>query len=84
MVFGSAVGDQISGTQTLSLAGATAINETVFNGGNLDIFLKGSVASGVTVESGGAIQVSECRGLFRALFRLRPQEAQDAFLRAPA
>ncbi len=58
MVFGSAVGDQIYGTQTLSSAGATAINETVYNGGSLDIFLKLSVASGVTVDSGGEIQIN--------------------------
>ena len=58
MVFGSVVGDIISGTQTLSSAGATATNETVVSGGNLDLFLKGSIANGTTVDSGGAIQIN--------------------------
>jgi autotransporter passenger strand-loop-strand repeat protein len=57
-VLGAASGDQIFGTQLVSAATAVVSNETVFNGGSLDLFLKGGVASNTVVESGGSLNIS--------------------------
>jgi autotransporter passenger strand-loop-strand repeat protein len=57
-VLGSATGDQIYGTQLVSAGTAVVTNETVYNGGNLDLFLKGAVALGTTVSSGGTLQIN--------------------------
>jgi autotransporter passenger strand-loop-strand repeat protein len=57
-VLGSATGDQVEGTQIVSAATAVVSNETVFNGGAVDLFLKGATASGITVNSGGALNIS--------------------------
>ncbi len=57
-ISGSASGDQIYGTQLVSNGTAVVSNETVFNGGALDLYLKGAVASAVTVESGGSLNIS--------------------------
>jgi autotransporter passenger strand-loop-strand repeat protein len=57
-VLGTATGDQIFGTQLVSAATAVVNNETVFNGGSLDLFLKGAVANNTTVSSGGSLNIS--------------------------
>jgi hypothetical protein len=57
-VFGSASGDVIYGTQLVSAATAVVSNETVNNGGAVDLFLKGAVASGLTLNSGGSLFIS--------------------------
>ncbi|WP_158743912.1 Hint domain-containing protein [Acidisphaera sp. L21] len=57
-VLGSATGDKVFGTQIVSAATAVVSNETVFNGGAVDLFLKGAVASGVTISSGGTLNIS--------------------------
>jgi autotransporter passenger strand-loop-strand repeat protein len=57
-VLGAATSDVIAGTQIVSAATATATNETVVNGGVLDLFLKGVVATGTTVSSGGTLNIS--------------------------
>ncbi len=57
-VLGSASGDQIYGTQLVSAATAAVTNETVQNGGNLDLFLAGATATGTTVLHGGTLAIS--------------------------
>ena len=57
-VLGSATGDQVEGTQVVSATGAFVGGETIFNGGVIDLFLKGETASGVTVDSGGTLNIS--------------------------
>lgn len=57
-VLGSASGDAIYGTQLVSAATAVVIGETVYNGGSLDLFLKGAIASGTIVSSGGELNIS--------------------------
>ena len=57
-VSGTAVGDAIYGTQLVSAGTAVVTSETVFGGGNLDLFLKGGVASATIVQSGGALNIS--------------------------
>ena len=57
-VLGSATGDQIYGTQLVSAAGALVTNETVFNGGNLDLYLKGEAAVGTVISSGGTLAIN--------------------------
>ena len=58
LVFGSATLDQIYGTQLISAATAIITNETIYNGGAADLFLKGAVATGIVVSSGGAFNIS--------------------------
>ena len=55
---GSATLDQVSGTQLVSAATAVVSNETVFNGGSVDLFLKGAIANATTVDSGGSLNIS--------------------------
>ena len=57
-VSGSATLDQIYGTQLISAATAVVSNETVFNGGSADLFLKGAIANTLTVDSGGSLNIS--------------------------
>ncbi len=57
-LLGSATGDQIYGTQLVSAATAVVTGETVFSGGNLNLFLKGAVASTTTVKSGGSLNIN--------------------------
>jgi len=57
-VLGSASGDKVYGTQLVSAATAVVTNETVYAGGNLDVFLKGAIASGTIVSSGGSLNIS--------------------------
>jgi autotransporter passenger strand-loop-strand repeat protein len=57
-VFGSATGDQIYGTQLVSAGTAVVTSETVYSGGNLNLFLKGAVANATTVQAGGALNIS--------------------------
>ena len=57
-LLGTASGDQVEGTQIVSNATAVVSNETVYNGGQVDLFMKGAVASAVTVDSGGTIYIS--------------------------
>ncbi|MDR3537262.1 MAG: Hint domain-containing protein [Acetobacteraceae bacterium] len=58
LVLGSATGDFVDGVQIVSAATAVVSNETVFNGGTVELNLKGAVANGVTVETGGALTIS--------------------------
>jgi autotransporter passenger strand-loop-strand repeat protein len=58
LVLGSATGDQVSGIQLVSNAAAIVSNETIFNGGSVDLFLKGSTASSLVVDSGGELNIS--------------------------
>ncbi len=63
-VSGAASGDQIYGLQfvTTGPSGgtlpATVANETVFNGGTLELYLKPDIATGITVSSGGLLLLS--------------------------
>ena len=58
LVLGAASGDTIAGTQFVSAGTATISNETVVNGGSVDVFLKGAAATNITVQSGGALNLS--------------------------
>jgi autotransporter passenger strand-loop-strand repeat protein len=58
IVLGTATGDQIYGTQLVSAATAVVSNETVFNGGMVNLYLKGAVANNLTVSSGGTFNIS--------------------------
>lgn len=57
-VLGSAIGDQVYGTQIVSAGTAIAFNETVFSGGAIDLFVAGVTASGITVSSGGTLNIN--------------------------
>jgi autotransporter passenger strand-loop-strand repeat protein len=57
-VLGSASGDFVGGTQLVSAATAVVSDETVLNGGSVDLFLKGAVANSLTVETGGGLFIS--------------------------
>jgi autotransporter passenger strand-loop-strand repeat protein len=57
-VTNSATGDQVYGTQAITVSGAAASNETVFNGGNVELLIAGAIANGITVETGGQITIS--------------------------
>ena len=58
LVLGSAFGDFVDGVQLVSNATAVVTSETIENGGSLDLFLKGGIASAVTVNSGGTLNIS--------------------------
>jgi autotransporter passenger strand-loop-strand repeat protein len=58
LVLGSATGDAVYGTQLVSAATAVVSNDTVFNGGSVDLFLKGAIAKSATVDSGGSLNIS--------------------------
>jgi hypothetical protein len=58
LLLGSATGDYIVGTQTISNATAVATDEIVGNGGALDLYLAGAIANGATVETGGKININ--------------------------
>ncbi len=57
-VLGSATGDQVHGVELVSAGGAVVSGDTVYAGGELDLFLKGVVAIGATVLSGGALNIN--------------------------
>ncbi len=57
-VLGTANGDAVYGTQLVSAATAAVSNETVYNGGAVDLFLKGVIGTGITVLGGGALNIS--------------------------
>ncbi len=63
-VSGDANGDQIYGTQLVTSGPSDATlpttveNETVFNGGTLELYLKPDVATNITVPSGGSLLLS--------------------------
>lgn len=58
LVLGTASNDLIYGTQLVSAATAVVSGETVYNGGAIDLFLKGGVASDTVINSGGGIFIS--------------------------
>jgi autotransporter passenger strand-loop-strand repeat protein len=58
LILGSASLDTIDGVQTVSNATAVVTSEIIENGGSLDLYLKGAVASATTVMSGGALNIS--------------------------
>jgi autotransporter passenger strand-loop-strand repeat protein len=55
---GTATGDLIFGVQMVTLGTAILTSETVFNGGAIDLFIKGAVANDTTIETGGAMYIS--------------------------
>ncbi|HTI00055.1 MAG TPA: Hint domain-containing protein [Acidisoma sp.] len=55
---GSAAGDAVYGTQLISASGAIATGETIYNGGSIDLFLKGGVVADTTILSGGTLAIS--------------------------
>jgi autotransporter passenger strand-loop-strand repeat protein len=57
-VLGSAGGDIVDGQQIVSAATATVSDEIVYNGGAVDLFLKGAQAKNITVMSGGSLNIS--------------------------
>jgi hypothetical protein len=57
-VLGTATGDKVYGVQLVSAATALVTSETVFNGGAIDMFLKGASAVGTVVSSGGLLAIS--------------------------
>ena len=57
-VLGSAVGDQIYGSQNVSAATAVVTNEVVQSGGTLALNLAGTIASGTTVNAGGLLVIN--------------------------
>jgi hypothetical protein len=57
-LLGSASNDVVQGTQLISGAGATATSETVYNGGAIDLFLKGGVVNDITLTNGGVLAIS--------------------------
>jgi autotransporter passenger strand-loop-strand repeat protein len=58
LILGTATGDQIYGTQVVSAGTAVVNNETVFNGGMLDLYLKGAVANNTVINAGGSLNIS--------------------------
>jgi autotransporter passenger strand-loop-strand repeat protein len=58
LLLGSATGDYIVGTQTVSNATAVATDEIVGNGGQVDLYLAGVIANGTTIETGGTLNIS--------------------------
>jgi autotransporter passenger strand-loop-strand repeat protein len=58
VVLGSASLDQVYGVQLISAATAVVSNEAIFNGGSIELFLKGAIANGTTVNSGGSLLIS--------------------------
>ncbi len=56
-VSGSASGDQVYGVQEVSGANqpASVSNETVYNGGSIELFLKPDTGTDITVSSGGSL-----------------------------
>ncbi len=57
-MLGAASFDIIDGIQLVSAATAVVTSETVENGGSLELFLKGAIASATTVNSGGTLNIS--------------------------
>ena len=57
-VLGAASGDIVQGTQLVSAASATVTSETVYNGGAIDLFLKGAIAQDITLTNGGVLAIS--------------------------
>jgi autotransporter passenger strand-loop-strand repeat protein len=55
---GTATGDQVSGVQLVSAGTAVVNNETVFNGGMIDLYLKGAVANNTILDTGGSLNIS--------------------------
>jgi autotransporter passenger strand-loop-strand repeat protein len=57
-VLGTASGDAVFGTQLEAAASALVSNETLYNGGVLEMFATSGHAANITVESGGALLLS--------------------------
>jgi autotransporter passenger strand-loop-strand repeat protein len=57
-VLGTASGDSLYGTQLENSAAALISNETIYNGGALDMYATSGHAATITVESGGALLLS--------------------------
>jgi autotransporter passenger strand-loop-strand repeat protein len=57
-VLGSATGDSVDGIQLVSAATAVVSNEIILNGGTVELFQAGAIASGLTVASGGFLAIS--------------------------
>ncbi|HEX3984289.1 MAG TPA: Hint domain-containing protein [Acidisoma sp.] len=58
IVSGQATGDAIYGTQLVSLGGAIVQSETVYAGGSLDLFIKGTESLDTTISSGGTLAIN--------------------------
>jgi autotransporter passenger strand-loop-strand repeat protein len=57
-VSGQATGDGIYGTQLVSYGTASVSNETVNNGGTIDLFLKGVQATDIDILGGGTLAIN--------------------------
>ena len=57
-VLGSAVGDDVAGIQLVSAANADVGSDVIENGGLVELFLKGAIASSTTVTTGGTLAIS--------------------------
>jgi autotransporter passenger strand-loop-strand repeat protein len=55
---GTVSGDAIYGTQIAIGSNSVLQNEVVYNGGTLDLFIKGATADGVTLETGAVLNMS--------------------------
>ncbi|HVY17992.1 MAG TPA: Hint domain-containing protein [Rhodopila sp.] len=57
-VLGSAAADTVAGVQLVSAATAVVNDEIVLNGGTVELFLAGAIASNTTIDAGGALAIS--------------------------
>jgi autotransporter passenger strand-loop-strand repeat protein len=57
-VLGTATGDTVDGIQLVDAATASVSNEIILNGGTVELFASGAIASGLTVGTGGALLIS--------------------------
>ena len=57
-VLGSATGDSVAGIQLVSAATAVVSNETILNGGTVELFKAGAIANNLAVDSGGSLFIS--------------------------
>ncbi len=66
-VVGSAVGDDVAGTQLVSGGLAFVGSETIENGGTVELLLKGALASSTLVTTGGTLAISANAGSFNTV-----------------
>ena len=57
-LYGNATGDQVEGTQYLAVSTSVISDETVYNGGTIDINIKGIVATDITLNNGGVLEIN--------------------------
>ncbi|MCB8882165.1 Hint domain-containing protein [Acidisoma cellulosilytica] len=57
-VLGTATGDQVQGMQIVDLSGAIISDETVYNGGTIEVLIKGVTATDITLDNGGLLYIN--------------------------